>query len=143
MTSVRPVKQTKVKQQSENNSRNHNIGFKLSFNHNHPINSFHSLSFRSVSSSTKLLYNSLFEKGYNAASAYRYFKFQLELKLKDVVDEYNQSKKGIAKLIPYDSNTNQAFILIVVTQLMLRIHQYVQQAGEICYIDAGPHLLIR
>ncbi|PKC13204.1 hypothetical protein RhiirA5_410900 [Rhizophagus irregularis] len=111
--------------------------------YNHPINSFHSLSFRSVSSSTKLLYNSLFEKGYDAASAYRYFKFQLELKLKDVVDEYNQSKKGIAKLIPYDSNTNQAFILIVVTQLMLRIHQYVQQAGEICYIDAGPHLLIR
>jgi hypothetical protein len=124
----------------------------------------------------------LFEKGYNAATAHRYYEFQLELttneddlqliladrainpdrraaqypftlyrnanlgqknginmwkKLEELVNEYNQNKYGIAKLIPYDSSINQAFILIVVTKLMLKVHQYVQQAGEICYIDAS------
>jgi hypothetical protein len=48
----------------------------------------------------------------------------------------HQNKNGIAKLIP---SINQAFILIVVTKLMLRVLQYVQQAGKICYIDASSY----
>jgi hypothetical protein len=60
-------------------------------------------------------------------------------KLEELINEYNQNKHGIAKFIPYDSSINQAFILIVVTKLMLRVLQYVQQAGKICYIDASSY----
>jgi hypothetical protein len=68
-----------IKIQTKDLASSHPCMVKLHFNHNHPINSFHSLSFRSISNSTKLLYNKLFEKNYNAATAHRYYEFQLEL----------------------------------------------------------------
>lgn len=57
-------------------------------------------------------------------------------RLKDEISSYNNSGKGRALLQEYDLHSKRAFILCVVTNLMIRVHEKIPQSGEICYIDA-------
>jgi hypothetical protein len=58
-------------------------------------------------------------------------------RLAEVVENYNSSGNGRAVLQEYDSRVGKAFILCIVTSLMCRVHEKVQQAGELCYMDAS------
>ncbi|RIB19380.1 hypothetical protein C2G38_2182064 [Gigaspora rosea] len=57
--------------------------------------------------------------------------------LDSIILEYNNSGKGRVVLQEYNSNSGNAFILCIVTNLMARIHKKIPQAQEICYIDAS------
>ncbi|CAG8774993.1 15778_t:CDS:1, partial [Rhizophagus irregularis] len=57
--------------------------------------------------------------------------------LVDIVNEYNSSGRGKAILQEYDSRTEKALILCVVTGLMSRVHEKIPQSGEICYVDVS------
>ena len=61
----------------------HKAKLQLKFNHNHPINSAHALSFRPVNEKTKEKYYKLFQSGHSAASARHYY----ENTLMDTCDE--------------------------------------------------------
>ena len=61
----------------------HKAKLQLKFNHNHPINSAHVLSFRPVNEKTKEKYYKLFQSGHSAASARHYY----ENTLMDTCDE--------------------------------------------------------
>ncbi|CAG8854818.1 34074_t:CDS:1, partial [Gigaspora margarita] len=52
------------------------------------------------------------------------------------VNTYNNSGKGYAVFQEYDSQAGKAFILCIVTNLMIRVHEKIRQSGEICYVDA-------
>lgn len=58
-------------------------------------------------------------------------------RLQEVVTFYNNSGKGKAALQIYNSTTQSPFILCVVTNLMMRIHEKIHQASELCYFDAS------
>ena len=53
--------------------------FRVTFNHNHPLNSAHALSFRPISQETKELFIELFRKGHTAASAHHWHETKLYL----------------------------------------------------------------
>ncbi|CAG8803336.1 45644_t:CDS:2, partial [Gigaspora margarita] len=53
------------------------------------------------------------------------------------VDSYNNSGKGHTILQEYDSQSKKAFILCIVTNLMVHVHERINQSGEICYVDAS------
>jgi hypothetical protein len=58
-------------------------------------------------------------------------------RLREVVNNYNNSGQGKAILQEYDSLTGKALILCIVTNLMSRVHEKVLQSGELCYMDAS------
>lgn len=58
-------------------------------------------------------------------------------RLAEIVKDYNNSDRGRAVLQEYDMNSGKAFILCIVTNLMCRVHEKIQQAGELCYMDAS------
>lgn len=58
-------------------------------------------------------------------------------RLKEEVNNYNSTGKGRAVLQEYDTHSQKAFILCIVTNLMCRVHEKISQAGEICYVDAS------
>ncbi|CAG8727706.1 16494_t:CDS:2, partial [Gigaspora margarita] len=53
------------------------------------------------------------------------------------ISSYNNSGKGYALLQKYDLHSKRAFILCVVTNLMIQVHEKIFQSGEICYVDAS------
>jgi len=53
--------------------------FKISFSHNHPIESAHVLSFRPISDGTKQKFFEYFHKGHSASSAYHWHETKLFL----------------------------------------------------------------
>ena len=57
--------------------------------------------------------------------------------LSEAVDDYNSSSNGKAVLQEFDACAKKAFILCIVTGLMLRVHKKIPQASEICYMDAS------
>ena len=58
-------------------------------------------------------------------------------RLAAIVEDYNRSGQGRAVLQEYDARSGKAFILCIVTNLMMRVHEKIRQAGEICYMDAS------
>ncbi|CAG8437492.1 16973_t:CDS:2 [Funneliformis caledonium] len=58
-------------------------------------------------------------------------------RLAEIVKDYNNSNRGRAVLQEYDMNSGKAFILCIVTNLICQVHEKIQQAGELCYIDAS------
>lgn len=58
-------------------------------------------------------------------------------RLKDEVNNYNNSGQGRAIFQEYDSQLGKAYILCIVTNLMSRIHEKIHQASELCYVDAS------
>lgn len=58
-------------------------------------------------------------------------------RLAKLVDDYNSSCRGKAVLQKYDERDGKEFILCIVTSLMLRVHEKILQAGELCYVDAS------
>lgn len=57
-------------------------------------------------------------------------------RLASIVEDYNRSCQGRAVLQEYDARSGNAFILCIVINL-IRIHEKIRQAGEICYMDAS------
>jgi len=60
---------------------------KLTFDHSHPLESAHALSFRPVAPETREKYFSLFNMGHSAASAHYYYEILL---LENESDEVQQ-----------------------------------------------------
>ena len=58
-------------------------------------------------------------------------------RLAAIVEDYNRSGQGKAILQEYDARSGKAFILCIVTNLMMRVHEKIRQAGEICYMDTS------
>lgn len=58
-------------------------------------------------------------------------------RLNEVVDNYNKLGQGCALFQEYNSQLGNAFILCIVTNLMNRVHEKINQAGELCFIDAS------
>lgn len=58
-------------------------------------------------------------------------------RLKELVNEYNNLGNGKAALQEYDVYTGKAFILCIVSGLMCRVHEKIQQAGELCYVNSS------
>src|SRR5688572_12828751 len=57
--------------------------------------------------------------------------------LTEEIKDYNASGRSQAILQEYDSKTSKAFILCIIMRLMKRIHEQIQQVGELCYVDAS------
>ena len=182
---------------------------KISFNHNHPIESAHTLSFRPVSNETKQTIFGYFQKGHSASSAYHWHETKLFLdsgenqlslvdratnptksdfsrlyeewresefgsdngkpmfdQLQAEIEAYNAamgSKGGHAILqrfegkIEWDETSDSddqgspkkkrakrerevPMVLAMCTPLMSRVHQFIQQSGELVFCDSTSTL---
>jgi adenosine/AMP kinase len=57
--------------------------------------------------------------------------------LKQIVKDYNGLGQGKAVLQEYNASSGHAFILYIVTNLIVRVHKKIRQSSEICYMDAS------
>ena len=179
---------------------------KISFNHNHPIESAHTLSFRPVSNETKQKIFEYFQKGHTASSAYHWHETKLFLdsgedqlslvdrainptkldfsrfyedwrkselgcdngkpmfdQLQAEIEAYNAamgSKGGHVVLQRFEGKVESdetadsddqgspkkkrakrkerevPMVVAICTPLMSRVHQYIQQAGEMLFCNS-------
>ncbi|CAG8853309.1 318_t:CDS:2, partial [Gigaspora margarita] len=132
----------------------------IKYIHNHIVHSAKALSFRHVKDEVRNTYIELFKNGHSLATARFEYEDSLHLhtsddqelmqwladqkngksmvqRLKEEVNSYNIFGKGRAILQEYDSWSNKAFILCIVTNLMVRVHEKIKQSGEICYVNAS------
>ncbi|GBC31486.2 hypothetical protein GLOIN_2v252347 [Rhizophagus irregularis DAOM 181602=DAOM 197198] len=58
-------------------------------------------------------------------------------RLKQIVEDYDDSGQGRAVLQEYNASSGSVFILCIVTNLMSRVHEKIRQSEEICYMDAS------
>lgn len=185
----------------------------VTYNHNHPIESAHALSFRPINPEVKETFFKLFRKGHSAASAFHWHETKLFLdggedqllladratnptkpdisrlydewrktelgadngkqlfdKLEMEVCSYNETNSGMggqAKLQIYHNESSasddtdsdfegieeppkkpkkkkkrrsQPMVIAICSPLMCRVHQNVQQAGEMAFCDATSSL---
>ena len=188
----------------------HHTILKISFNHNHPIESAHTLSFRPVSNETKQQIFEYFQKGHTASSAYHWHETKLFLdsgegqlslvdravnptksdfshlyeewrkselgydngkpmldRLQAEIKTYNaamgskggrvilQRFEGKVKLDEASDSDDQGspkkkrakcserevpMVVAICTPLMSRIHQFIQQSGEMVFCDSTSTL---
>ena len=214
LTVMVPTKKDQLKSLSSPYFVSHPTVLKIVFNHNHPITSAHSLSFRPIAPETKEAFFDLFRKGHSASSAYHWHETKLFLdsgedqlliadrstnptkadisrlysewqkkelgadngkplfdRISIEISSYNDSHSnsgGQAKFQCYkgpeasyeDSTTedeiedielkkkkkkpkrerSQPMIIAVCTPIMTRVHQTIQQAGEMVFCDATSSL---
>ena len=76
-------------------------------------------------------------QGYREAALGSFNGKRMFERLAEVVNDYNSSGNGKAVLQEFDACTKKAFILCIVTGLMSQVHEKIQQACEICYMDAS------
>ncbi|CAG8673743.1 44306_t:CDS:2, partial [Gigaspora margarita] len=58
-------------------------------------------------------------------------------RLKHEVDNYNNSGQGCAILQEYNSQSSNAFILYIVTNLMSRVYEKIRQSNKLCHVNAS------
>ncbi|CAG8510948.1 34072_t:CDS:2 [Gigaspora margarita] len=121
---------------------------------NHIVNCAESLSFRRVDEKICNKFIQMFHDGYSPATALYTHEDELHLSalsnkslvetLADrainldytyVVHLFENYRRAI--LQEYDSQMGKAFILCIVMGLMSRVHEKIQESGEICYVDAS------
>ncbi|CAG8611997.1 23161_t:CDS:2, partial [Gigaspora margarita] len=133
----------------------HPLEINIKFIYNHVIHSAKSLSFRHVKEEVCNKYIELFTDRHSPATALYAYEDNLYLRanhdqelmqlLADhaqnpdygyVLNLFKQYRKGYAVFQKYDSQAGKAFILCIVTNLMIHVHEKIQQSGKICYVDA-------
>ncbi|CAG8795130.1 25664_t:CDS:2, partial [Gigaspora margarita] len=108
----------------------------IKYTHNYVVHSAKALSFRHIKDKVRDTYIELFKNGHSPAIAQFIYEDSLHLnylgkkngklmvqQLKDEINSYN--------------NSGKAFILCIVTNLMVRVYEKIKQSGEICYVDAS------
>ena len=81
----------------------HATTFTLLYNHNHPVNSSHALTFRPINSETEEVYFQLFSNGHSAASAWHAYETKLMIEGDDIVHQLadraiNPSPQDVSRL---------------------------------------------
>lgn len=74
-----PTKKDKMRSGNKPFLLTHPTVVQITFNHNHPIDSAHVLSFRPIAPETKEIFSELFRKGHTASSAYHWHETKLYL----------------------------------------------------------------
>ncbi|CAG8853288.1 43926_t:CDS:2, partial [Gigaspora margarita] len=115
---------------------NYSLEINIKFIHNHVINSAKALSFRHVKNEVCDKYIELFENKYLLASALYTYEDSLHLLSNNEQELMQLLADRHALLQEYDLHSKRAFILCMITNLMIQVHEKILQSGEICYVDA-------